>query len=42
MIDDIIRFAYGKIDLPQEKDITFQNPGKKIENQFSQNLVVIF
>ena len=29
MIDDIIRFAYGKMDLPQQKDITFQNPGKK-------------
>ena len=29
MIDDIIRFAYGKMDLPQQKDITFQIPGKK-------------
>ena len=29
MIDDIIRFAYGKMDLPQQKDITFQNPGEK-------------
>lgn len=29
MINDIIRFAYGKIDLPQQKDITFQNPWKK-------------
>ena len=31
MIDDIIRFAYGKIDLLQQKDITFQNPGKKTD-----------
>ena len=39
MIDDIIRFAYGKMDLPQQKDITFQNPGEKNQKSIFSEFV---